>query len=313
MVPAKRYCTISTKTSIPEPGCLWRHSNMIVDLCDSDTEEDKPPSKQARTQGGSSASVSSSSNAAGSSLVAAGGSSSTSDDTPTYGFVKRLDLPGGVLDNSILARVAAVAQQSNCVGVDGRGLAAGIAEKLPYGCSYKDRRPMPPTGPRGRVASKFAVVEDRATPGSVDVRRPPAAIFGGGGSSRPIVLNMFAQYEMGAPGKYRRVTPMPADSAAERVRWFQQCLDRIAALMSELRLPSIAFPHEIGCGLAGGNWATYNQMLVEFARANPRVEVFVCRWTNPTPRPTGVAGGSGGGACFKCGQHGHWANRCPVR
>ena len=41
--------------------------------------------------------------------------------------IERLDLPGGVLDDSILVRVAAIAQQCNCVGCDGRGLAAGVA------------------------------------------------------------------------------------------------------------------------------------------------------------------------------------------
>jgi len=300
----------------------------VIELSDSDDDEHpRKHQKNASSTGGgvsgssrsggsgtaepitSSATVSagaisgSDGNASGSSVAAA------SLSAPTFGRVQRLDLPGGVLDDAVLFRVAAIAQQSNCVGVDGRGLAAGVAQKLPYGCSYRDRRPMPPIGPSSRVASKFAVLEDRATPGTVDVRRPPVGIFGVG--SRPLVLNMFAQFEMGPPGKYRRVTPMPDDNAAERVAWFGECLARIA----QLKLPSVAFPHEIGCGLAGGNWPTYNQMLVSFAQANPRTEVFICRWTEATPRPTGMNGAGGGsraGVCFKCGQHGHWANRCPV-
>ena len=275
----------------------------VVDLCGSDTEEDEPQPKRVRTEGYTSASASTISAAASSSSSSGGGAhGSSSSSGKAFGYVQRLDLPGGVLDEQILSRVAAIAQQSNCVGVDGRGLAAGIAQKLSYGCSYKDRRPM-----GGRSISKFAVVQDRATPGTLDVRRPPAAVFGA--SARPIVVNMFSQYEMGPPGKYRRVTPMPDDSAAERLAWFGECLGRIAAL----RLPSIAFPHEIGCGLAGGDWSTYNRLLVSFAEANPGVEVFICRWVDATPRPTGARGGGGGaGACFKCGQRGHWANRCPV-
>ena len=92
--------------------------------------------------------------------------------------IEKVHAAGGVLDPSILARVDAIVQQSNCVGCDGRGLAAAIAEKLPYGDTYKDRRPMPP-------ARKFAIPEDRAVPGSIAVRR---------GNNGPAVVSLFAQF-----------------------------------------------------------------------------------------------------------------------
>ena len=38
---------------------------------------------------------------------------------------QRIDLPDGVLDDSILSRVEAICQQLNCVGCDGKGLAEG--------------------------------------------------------------------------------------------------------------------------------------------------------------------------------------------
>ena len=83
-------------------------------------------------------------------------------------LVRRLALPGGVLDPSILNSVEAIAQQSNCVGCDGRGLAAGVAATLAYGCPYRARRRMPP-------ANKFAVPEDRPTPGtSASTRAEPS-------------------------------------------------------------------------------------------------------------------------------------------
>ena len=91
--------------------------------------------------------------------------------------IERVHAAGGVLDPSILSRVDAIVQQSNCVGCDGRGLAAAIAEKLPYGDTYKDRRPMPP-------ARKFAIPEDRATPGTIAVRR----------GNGPAVVSLFAQF-----------------------------------------------------------------------------------------------------------------------
>ena len=69
--------------------------------------------------------------------------------------IQYLTLPNGVLDDAILMKVDAIAQQLNCVGCDGRGLAEGVQKKLPYGCSYLSRRRMPPQ-------NKFAVQEDRA-------------------------------------------------------------------------------------------------------------------------------------------------------
>ena len=128
--------------------------------------------------------------------------------------IERVHAAGGVLDPSILSRVDAIVQQSNCVGCDGRGLAAAIAEKLPYGDTYKDRRPMPP-------ARKFAIPEDRAAPGSIAVRR----------GDGPAVVSLFAQFEMGAAMKYRRVRPEPAggDTKANRLRWFKEGLTKLAS------------------------------------------------------------------------------------
>ena len=60
-----------------------------------------------------------------------------------------------------------------------------------------------------------------------------------------------------------------------RQGWFQECLDAIG----KLNLKSVAFPYEIGCGLAGGKWACYDNMLQKFACENPETEVFICRWT----------------------------------
>ena len=222
--------------------------------------------------------------------------------------VQRLDLAGGVLDDSILARVDAIAQQENCVGCDGRGLAEAVARKLPYGSSYSSRRRMPPQ-------NKFAVPEDRGVPGTIVVCRPPAP-----GPGRPIVVNMMAQFEMGAPNKYKRVKPMPPDDgAATREAWFQQCLDKIAAIQPPLG--SIAFPYQIGCGLAGGNWSRYDAMITRFAERCPATQVYICKLTGDGG-PTGTGRGRGGGGggrgragdrCFKCGQTGHWASHCPNR
>ena len=185
--------------------------------------------------------------------------------------IERVHAAGGVLDPTILARVDAIVQQSNCVGCDGRGLAAAIAEKLPYGDTYKDRRPMPP-------ARKFAVPEDRATPGSIAVRR----------GDGPAVVSLFAQFEMGPAMKYRRVRPEPAggDTKVNGLRWFREGLEKLAAE----GFRRVAFPHEIGCALAGGSWSEYEAAIADYGAANPGVEILIVTW--------GGGGGGGRGRSF---------------
>ena len=233
-----------------------------------------------------------------------GALATTADDAPqpiTGRPIQFLSLPGGVLDDAVLNRADAIAQQLNCVGCDGRGLAEGVAKKLPYGCSYAERRRMPPQ-------NKFAVPGDRAEMGEIDVRRPPP------GQQGPTVINLFAQWEMGAPGKYNRVQPAPpSDSAAARERAFKECLGKIGALTGTGRPSCIAFPYEIGCGLAGGTWRNYERMLNDFAAANPDMEVLLCRWTGNGGSRVKPAQGRKADQCFKCKQIGHWASQCPQR
>jgi len=217
----------------------------------------------------------------------------------SMGRCQRLYLSGGVLDPQVLRTVDAIAQQSNCVGCDGRGLAEGIAKALPYGCTYKQRRRQPP-------ANKFAIAVDRATPGTIAVRYPPGA-QGHISVGQPAVVSMFAQWEMGAAGRYTRVARpdgVPPDTPPNREAWFLSCLAALARVNPPLR--SIAFPHEIGCGLAGGNWPRYEAMLKDFAAHNPGIDVSIVKWTGAQ----GNGGRGGGGSrstsnCFKCGQPGH--------
>tara|TARA_B110001452_G_scaffold85393_1_gene69781 strand:- start:161 stop:820 length:660 start_codon:yes stop_codon:yes gene_type:complete len=210
--------------------------------------------------------------------------------------------PNGILDDSLLREVDAIVQQCNCIGCEGKGLALGIANKWAWGSSYSGRRRMPP-------ANRFAVPEDRAIPGTIDVRRGPP------GSGTPLVINLFAQYEMGKPGVYKRVPFPPGvnDLAPQRERWFAECLEAISRLPSKPR--SVAFPFWIGCGLAGGNWGKYRRMIDDFSRANPDVSVVIATMADGGRGKGGGRGASGGGrgACFKCGDPGHWANACPQR
>ena len=179
--------------------------------------------------------------------------------------VQHVSLEGGLLNDYILLTVEGICQQLNCVGCDGMGLAEAVEKKLPYGCSYQNRR-------RQR-SGNFAIQEDRATPGTIDVRRPPGDEANEDG--KPIVINLFAQWELGPAEKFDRVRPAPPDdSEATRQGWFRECLNA----MSKLKLKSIAFPYKIGCGLAGGNWMEYEDMIQKFACDNPETEVIICEY-----------------------------------
>lgn len=66
------------------------------------------------------------------------------------------------------------------------------------------------------------------------------------------VINMYAQYNPGYP------TPKGNDTVERREEAFLNCLREIYKLNPD----SIAFPYKIGCGLAGGSWERYLEMIL---------------------------------------------------
>ena len=97
--------------------------------------------------------------------------------------------------------------------------------------------------------------------GSIDIA--------GNGEDKRYVINMFSQYY---PGKCKY--PGNIDNAYLRVNAFQSCLNKISKIDN---LESIAFPYEIGCGLAGGDWKEYEKMISDFAKNNFLTDVYVVR------------------------------------
>ncbi|KAJ1618206.1 hypothetical protein T492DRAFT_849500 [Pavlovales sp. CCMP2436] len=201
---------------------------------------------------------------------------------PPGSNLERRTLAGGVLNRGLLGEIAAIVQQCNSIGCDGRGLSQEISDALPYGCPYRVR---------GRaVGCRFAAPDQRAAPGTIDARADP--LLGGA-----TVINLFAQWEMGAPLKYNRVPPPRGvrDSKPQRAAWFKECLDQVSLLRP---LPaSIAFPENIGCGLGGGDWGTYERLVIEFAKRNPDVRIIIVkRADEPAGGERGRGGGRGGGS-----------------
>jgi O-acetyl-ADP-ribose deacetylase (regulator of RNase III) len=135
-----------------------------------------------------------------------------------------------------------IAQQSNCVTVgNGKGLYAIINKKYPSTDVYTE----------GRMPS---------IPGTISVKCSKE-------SPQVIVIHMFGQYY---PGRAK----FPNDTLQKRELWFESCLERVG---KTIHSGSIAFPHGIGCGLAGGNWDTYQTMLVDFAKKFPHLKVYIVK------------------------------------
>lgn len=134
--------------------------------------------------------------------------------------------------------VQIIAQQCNCVSKTGKGLSADIAKTFPHADFYSSR-------------SKTSI------PGTIEVR---------GGKDLQWVCAMYAQYHPGPPSARNN------DTDVNRVKWFAECLNRISRIKN---LRHIAFPDQIGCGLARGDWSIYYSMLYSFAEQNPNVKVTI--------------------------------------
>lgn len=132
-----------------------------------------------------------------------------------------------------------IAHQTNCVTI---GPAAGLAkllfQKYPYSDVYQNR------------------IGD-SVPGTISVH--------GDGVKERFVINMYAQYY---PGKGNEV--FLNDTRQAREKYFINSLKEISKISN---IQSIAFPYQIGCGLAGGKWENYLNMLQDFADNNPNINV----------------------------------------
>lgn len=152
-------------------------------------------------------------------------------------------------------------QQLNCLCVRPHGLSATIAKRYPYGDVYGKRRSM---GTRN-----MAIEVDRGVPGEIVVCEP------NDDSDDPIIVGLYGQYDYGKPGKSYR-TPVSRDSYEKREKWFEEALEKLGAWMIKNGQKRVYFPYQIGCGLAGGNWTRYLEMIEKFATDAP-FETIICQ------------------------------------
>jgi len=127
-----------------------------------------------------------------------------------------------------------IAQQCNCTSSNYKGLSRALVERFPWATFYS---------------------QPNRQPGTITIK-------GDCKEQRPII-GMFAQRYVSIP-KYNN------DSSDMRLGWFRECLGQIAKIPE---VKSLALPHGIGCGLAGGSWSSYLALIQEFAVQNPDIEV----------------------------------------
>lgn len=146
------------------------------------------------------------------------------------------------------AREQYICHQCNCVSKHAGGLAKYIFEKFPFADIYRSRE---------EYDNCFLPLSWER-PGTISIK--------GDGLINRYVINMLGQLY---PGKPRHKNDLYAD----RLIYFQNGLNEIAKITN---LKTIAFPYGIGCGLAGGNWEDYYNMLEHFAD-NVKAKVIIRR------------------------------------
>jgi O-acetyl-ADP-ribose deacetylase (regulator of RNase III) len=173
----------------------------------------------------------------------------------------------------LTAKEEYIIHQCNCTSSTAAGLAQAITTKFPYAAPYTHRRPNPAHRSR-------CLPEDASKPGTIQVWRSPSA-------DSPHFIGLYAQQ---GPGK-----PYGVDSRSAREEWFRYCLGLIEKI-SEVK--SVAFPWQIGCGLAGGDWRVYEGMIWEWAENHPDISIVVYKLEDVGHQgreARGRGGGSRGG------------------
>jgi len=142
--------------------------------------------------------------------------------------------------------------QCNCLTIKSHGFSELVG--LAFGQEadvYATRQPVP--------GQNLSMVETRGFPGTVTILPT--------NQTQVHVVALFGQWAPGSltspwPAKYV-LFKREAETATQRERWF-----KMALMDLEMQLPDgcrVAFPWQIGCGLAGGDWDTYASMIHVFA------------------------------------------------
>jgi O-acetyl-ADP-ribose deacetylase (regulator of RNase III) len=131
-----------------------------------------------------------------------------------------------------------IAHQCNCNTVKSHGLSKTIATKWPWADVYSKRV---------QIGARNATTQP-SIPGTIELLT----------NGDITVICLFAQWAPGKCGDYAKYYPKTyVDTVENRLSWFKECISKI----DDLNLDEITMPFKIGCGLAGGDWKIYEQIL----------------------------------------------------
>lgn len=156
-------------------------------------------------------------------------------------------------DLAMFPRAQMIVQQVNAMSMTSRGLSAQLEHK--HGAPFWTGREM------SKDVKNLATIETRPKPGSVQVVKSKLL--------DQYIAHLVAQ-EM--PGnldftfpKWRENVSGRVETYDDRLYWFDKCLDALGDKMRELKLKTVAFPYQIGCGLAGGSWEQYRTRIEQWS------------------------------------------------
>ena len=148
-----------------------------------------------------------------------------------------------------------IVHQINAVTTYARGLAQYIFEKYPYSNVYRERRISEDCD-----GKKIAMIEDISDPGTIIIRTNSL------NSAKPIIIGLVGQHMPGRVGMTYFYKSIYGDMETNKMReeWFKSGLEHLKAYVEKNNVNAIAMLYNIGCGLAGGTWAVYSSMLLNF-------------------------------------------------
>lgn len=150
-----------------------------------------------------------------------------------------------IAGNCLEATEQYIVHQCNCVTTSAKGFAKQLFDKFPWANEYIRRVK------NGSCSRPGTIVVHNMLLRSV--------------RDLPGVINMYSQVNPGRP-----VPSRLGDGKDERLLLFESCLNHVSNVKD---IRSVAFPHGIGCGLAGGDWRKYKAMLDLWASKNPNLKV----------------------------------------
>lgn len=143
--------------------------------------------------------------------------------------------------------VDAIVHQVNCLCVRAHGLSKQIVEKFPWSNIYSQRQ--------AEGNKNLAVERDRGIPGTIKIFKSPVFL-------RPDIICFLSQWNFGTPDQSYRNIPPHADTRRSRLNWFRECLTQL----ENHNITTVGIPWQIGCGLGGGDWNTYFELMEDFSK-----------------------------------------------